>query len=517
MFEGVEGKAFIAPNAGPDADDSDVVDTANGKTAPVTVVAGQETTDVDAGVEAVPGSLSGRYFCDDNRDGLDNDDFGGGPSLGVEGVMVALLDANGDPATDIDGNPIVAVMTDIDGNYSFGNLAEGTYSVVFTDAVSGKELTTPNANGNADDAIDSDAIDQGNGVSRIDNISVVAGQDTPDNDAGVVPPLPPIPTTDDEAETCADETVAVDVVSNDGEPGATLPLTITKVDGQEIDEGLTITTSMGTLVTLLGGELVIDGSDNFKFLDIGETRTETISYMVSDGISTGAATLEVTFCGDANSAESLDAALKANGGTQVTFDLPNPPTLAAFAAGYDLDLQSSTNADIPLGLFTAAYCLDVTQPINFDTVTTADVCILTEANLAAVAPTVDATKFDSINWLLNNDFTQVDNGDGTNDTYTDLEVQEAIWLMLNGQTGFINNPAFTNPEFMDDDNGVRDGVELATLQNAQEIAMAAMTQGDGFVAGDGDIIGLIIDPFDPASQTQPFVVGVNFDDIDCIC
>ena len=386
--------------------------------------------------------------------------------------------------------------------------------MVFTDAVSGKELTTPNANGNADDAIDSDAIDQGNGVSRIDNISVVAGQDTPDNDAGVVPPLPPIPTTDDEAETCADEKVTVDVVSNDGEPGSTLPLTITKVDGQEIVEGQTITTSTGTLVTLSGGELVIDGSDSFEFLDIGETRTETISYMVSDGISTGAATLEVTFCGDANSAESLDAALKA-AGTEVTFNLP-AVAVADFGDAYTLDLLSSTNSDLPLGDYTAAYCLDADQPISFNTVTTADVCVLTEANLAAVAPTVDATKANAVNWLLNFDQTLVDNGDGTGDTYTDLEVQEAIWTLLNGQPSIINN-GFINPEFNDDENGVRDGAELATLENINEIAMEAMTMGASFVAGDGDVIGLILEPTDPSQQDQPFVIGVNFDDIDCIC
>ena len=150
-------------------------------------------------------------------------------------------------------------------------------------------------------------------------------------------------------------------------------------------------------------------------------------------------------------------------------------------------------------------------------ITTENVSGLTEDKRAAVAPTVDANKFDSVNWLLNNDFTQVDNGDGAGDTYSDLEVQEAIWLLLNGDTFFINNPGFTNPEFMDDNNGVRDGVELATQQNAEEIAMAAMAQGDGFIAGDGDVIGLILDPTDPSTQDQPFVIGVRFDDIDCIC
>ena len=48
-----------------------------------------------------------------------------------------------------------------------------------------KTLIAPDANGNANDDIDSDATDLGNGMSQITGITVVAGQDTPDNDAGV--------------------------------------------------------------------------------------------------------------------------------------------------------------------------------------------------------------------------------------------------------------------------------------------------------------------------------------------
>ena len=39
---------------------------------PVTVVAGEDTPDNDAGAEALPGSLSGRYFCDTNDNDVDD-------------------------------------------------------------------------------------------------------------------------------------------------------------------------------------------------------------------------------------------------------------------------------------------------------------------------------------------------------------------------------------------------------------------------------------------------------------
>ncbi|TCS59805.1 cadherin domain-containing protein [Primorskyibacter sedentarius] len=177
MFEATDGKEFIAQDAGNDDTDDSDVDPATGMTAPVTVVAGQNTPDVDAGVQYILGSLSGRYFCDDNRDGLDND-----ANNAVAGVVVTLLDAAGNPVLD-GGNP-VTTMTDADGNYSFGDLLPGDYGVRFESTPDGKELTAQDVG--TDDAIDSDAADTGNGTSTIQGITVTAGQDTPNNDVGVI-------------------------------------------------------------------------------------------------------------------------------------------------------------------------------------------------------------------------------------------------------------------------------------------------------------------------------------------
>ena len=177
MFEATAGKSFIAPNAADDTVDSDVIDPANGKTAPVTVFEGQETKDVDAGVEALPGALSGTYFCDDNNNDADD---GAPTDPDIAGKLVTLLYADGTgPVLDIDGNVVDPVETDEFGDYRFDNLAAGDYVVMF-EATDGKTFIAPNA---ADDTVDSDVIDPANGKTA--PVTVVAGEETKDVDAGV--------------------------------------------------------------------------------------------------------------------------------------------------------------------------------------------------------------------------------------------------------------------------------------------------------------------------------------------
>ncbi|MEO1495091.1 MAG: SdrD B-like domain-containing protein [Pseudomonadota bacterium] len=187
MFEdsAAEGKRFVAPNSanGDDTNDSDVVDLTTGKTAPVTVNEGEETENVDAGVEALPGALSGTYFCDEN----DNDinDSGDSP---VAGKLVTLFFADGTPATDIDGTPIAAVLTDDNGDYAFTNLAAGEYVVMFEDSIAeGKDFVAPDST-TGDDTNDSDVVDLVNGKTA--PVTVVAGETTENIDAGVEEPDP---------------------------------------------------------------------------------------------------------------------------------------------------------------------------------------------------------------------------------------------------------------------------------------------------------------------------------------
>ncbi|MBQ4824461.1 carboxypeptidase regulatory-like domain-containing protein [Leisingera sp. HS039] len=168
-----DGTEFTIQDAGSDDTiDSDV--DADGMSGVVTVGAGTET-DIDLGLcdKPEPGSLSGRYFCDTDDDNQDNNN---GDEPGIQGVLVMLLDASGDPTG-------ATTVTGPNGEYSFTDLQAGTYGVKFTDpdgVLDGKTLITPNV---GDDASDSDAI--GDAVmSTIMDIQVEAGQDTPDNDAG---------------------------------------------------------------------------------------------------------------------------------------------------------------------------------------------------------------------------------------------------------------------------------------------------------------------------------------------
>ena len=647
QFEATPGKEFIAQDMGfDDTIDSDV-DPSNGITAPITVNPGEETENVDAGVQDIAGSLSGTYFCDEDGDGVDND----GLNTGVAGVVVMLLDAAGDPARDIDGNLVAAVETDDDGNYSFANLAPGTYSVKFTDAVSGGELVAANQGG--DDAIDSDAVATGTpGESIIEGITVNADEDTPDNDAGVTgtasvgdrvwvdtngdgvlnngeqgqdnvfvrlladldgdgeieadevvdttttqdggfyafenlkggeyailfeqvdgfdfttpgddaadavdndsdadqdtgitdvftlevgetltnidaglveeAPANSAPEPmDDEAETCADEEITVDVLGNDGTVVSDPffgdfvvdadgdVLTITEVDGQSIMEGQTISVGPdGTSVTLSNGQLVIDAGGAFESLGVGETAVQNISYTVSDGNGESAtANLEVTFKGAYETFDELESSLPL--GTEVSFQIIDENlgvqsdelyTLLMTDAGGDLRLDNVT--------FTEAYCVGIFEdllageggtsladaPLLTGTISLLDDdSVLGSTNpdtmtLADVNSEIDSTELDNmINYILNTDF--------QSQGFTDAEIQGAIW-------GITDNFLF-----------VGDGA--GTSANAQAILDDVIANGQDFQVGEGDIVAVYIDPTDEAEalgHSQPFIVGITWDD--CIC
>ncbi len=70
-------------------------------------------------------SVGDRVWSDHNRNGLQDE---GEP--GVSGATVRLLDAQGQPVLDGEGNPITAV-TDAEGNYLFSDLIPGQYQIEF--------------------------------------------------------------------------------------------------------------------------------------------------------------------------------------------------------------------------------------------------------------------------------------------------------------------------------------------------------------------------------------------------
>ena len=114
------------------------------------------------------GAIFGRYFLDENRDGVD------GSEAGVAGKTVKLISA--------DGAVIDTKHTASDGSYRFDDVAPGDYVVMFEDsAAEGRKFVKPNVG--VDDAIDSDVV-TADGMTE--TVTVGDGAMVGDVDAGVV-------------------------------------------------------------------------------------------------------------------------------------------------------------------------------------------------------------------------------------------------------------------------------------------------------------------------------------------
>lgn len=429
-------------------------------------------------------------FLDENGNGV----YDPGEGL-VAGVTVELLDAT--------GGVVATEVTDAAGFYCFVGLDAGTYRVRFVEP-DGFDFTTEGAA--ADDAVNNDSdADILSGLT--DTFVLSIGESEKDIDAGLVVENGDPEPQDDSAKLCADEVVTVDVLANDGDPDGD-PLTMVSVDGKAISEGATVTTAAGTFVTLVGGLLVIDGEAAYAALDIGEEAIETISYAVSDGNGgIVSANLEVTFCGDANSVLSLCESLPAGVVTyQVsTTDLVRPVEDAA----YGLLFNSTGDARFDGVLFEQAYCLSRNDPTQTsETITDAPVqsarmYCASEADPSLFGPQQVSVfngqtafaNLDLITWILNQDF--------ENNGFTGWEVQRAIWELTD-----------------DDDLAFLDGIDpgFGSDSNVDSILALAAANGENFVAGVGDVIGVIVDPGDSdPDNTQPFILAMDFEDYDCLC
>ncbi len=502
-----DGTEFtIQDVAGNSKDDIDSDVDANGLSGVITVTAGS-ASDVDLGVceKPEPGAVSGRYFCDTDDNDLDD----GESEPPVPGVLVILLDETGAPAVDIDGNPVTSVFTDANGEYRFDNLAAGTYTVVFDDVnnvTAGKELVAPNEG--IDDTIDSDAIGT-NVLSRIDGIVVAEGGEAADNDAGVRYSNQSPDATPDAGHGCADEEIRVDLADNVSDPDGD-PVTITAVEGVALTDGGPAVNVGGVFVRLEGKELVFDGEAAYAPLDIGEQDSAIFTYTIDDGKGgTAVSTVEVTFCGDANSVGSFCDSLPEQIEYQIrtsSVDLPYGDE------AFDIKF-TSTDARFDGVVFEDAYCISPFDPADasesFDTASlyTADVFCFDEvpsdvfnANQISIANGKTAMEnLDVVNWILNQDF--------KSQGFSDWEIQRAIWeLTDNIDTDYTSE---IDPAFGDDAN-VDTLVALALEFDANKT--------EEYVPGEGDIIGVIIDP-NPASgsNSQPFIIGVSYEDYDCLC
>jgi hypothetical protein len=133
--------------------DSDI-DPATGKVCGVSLAAGQNRTDVDAGYCPSTLALGDRVFYDDNNDGYRQDD-----EAGIVGLTVYLYrDNNNDNVAD--GAAIASTITNVNGNYRFDNLLPGNY-IVGVVAPAGYNSSTVTGI-DPDNNVDRD--DNGNGI-----------------------------------------------------------------------------------------------------------------------------------------------------------------------------------------------------------------------------------------------------------------------------------------------------------------------------------------------------------------
>jgi len=523
------GRELTTQNAngnGNDDIDSDAADIGGGMSTinGITVVAGADTPDNDAGVVELLGSLSGRYFCDDDGDGLDNDGANGGEGQGVEGILVTLLDANGNPVLDGNNQP-VTTQTGPNGAYSFTGLAPAIYGVNFAETPVDKEFTTANV-GN-DDAIDSDAIADDFGGASILGIEVVGGQDTPDNDAGVTTSNADPDAEDVAAAVCADDMAVISLIDAVTDPDGD---TISIVSISDADEtagvGEFITLESGGAATLnADGTVSINPNGAYDDLLIREMEMDQFSFTASDGNGgTDTAIADIKVCGALNTIETINASLPDT--VTVTYQFSDD-------GAFQVDIDSSDSRLDTDGFTIDVFCVD------FDTTFINNAMVETNV-YASVDPQPDATpdqidalpdgivpnegNLDLVNWILNQDFRNMDNGDGTSTNYTGNEIQDAIWFLTNDRDvpsiPFLPAAQANSQEIIDfalndiDMDGVADG------------------GAEGFVAGEGDLVGVILAPALDANAVdldtgelipldnqplQPFIVGISFQDLEEAC
>jgi hypothetical protein len=147
-FVAPAGYTISTAGVGAEWTDSDA-NTGTGRTGTFTLVAGQNKDDVDAGLfnnnTATLNRLGDRVWFDNNNNGIQ--DAG---EFGAPGVSVALLDANGQPVDDPrqPGFQPYITSTDLNGNYLFTDLPNGSYQVQFYNVPAGYSfITSANAGG----------------------------------------------------------------------------------------------------------------------------------------------------------------------------------------------------------------------------------------------------------------------------------------------------------------------------------------------------------------------------------
>lgn len=148
--------------------DADVI---TGLTQSVTLLAGDNNLNLDAGIVSVTVASVGDYvWFDTNQDGLQ--DVG---EAGVGGILVTLIDNL--------NNPVASTITKPNGSYIFTNVTPGTYTISFTNIPLGISFTTQEVNPLSNTGSNANE----NGLTP--SFTVLPGTHNPTIDAGLRNPL----------------------------------------------------------------------------------------------------------------------------------------------------------------------------------------------------------------------------------------------------------------------------------------------------------------------------------------
>ncbi|GAA1097995.1 hypothetical protein GCM10009668_14180 [Nocardioides dubius] len=107
---------YLPTQAGQGTDPGSDSSTGSAESGPLTTPDARDMT-LDFGFVPAKVSVGDYVWLDSNRDGIQ--DSG---EDGIEGVVLVLTGPDGEPVTDVNGNPVGPQTTDADGRYSFDNL-----------------------------------------------------------------------------------------------------------------------------------------------------------------------------------------------------------------------------------------------------------------------------------------------------------------------------------------------------------------------------------------------------------
>ncbi|MEO1612892.1 MAG: SdrD B-like domain-containing protein, partial [Pseudomonadota bacterium] len=456
------------------------------------------------------------------RDDVDNDE------PGLNGLTVTLTNL----VTQETFTTQTATIDGVDGSYFFGDLEAGRYEVTFAADPDGKAFVAPNdPDGNGDDTTDSDAILNSDGTASSEPIDLGVGENVTDIDAGVENLDPDA--ADDMGEVCYDEVLNIDVLANDTDANGDA-LAVTAINGQAFDANGQVTLANGVVVTLeadgtlsVDGENATVGGEAVADLLFGETATDSFVYTTSDGNGGEAtANVDVTFKGATDTLEKFDISLEP---LQVSGQLFDDVTFGDDIFAFDFTSIEPSDSEFAMildgldggGPIDLTFCLSIATFIDpAPVIHDFTIGVLDEASyLAAMEGALDDGDFptggaddggfngeniDNVNWILNEAENLIAEG------FSQGNIQRAIWNLVDGgDDNVLDGTAATfffnqNPEFGD-------------AAPALEISNRALSQGEGFVAGEGDKVGLVLDPVQDG--VQPLVIAVDYDELvlDCIC